>query len=132
MKIDHIGLYVEDLENARSFFEKYFGAVSNEMYYNPRTKFSSYFLKFGDKSSLEIMTRPEVVANDSNPFKGGFVHLAFTVGDENVVDQLAHRLESDGYEIYSQPRRTGDGYYECCVRGPENNLIEIVAEKGDS
>ena len=129
MKIDHIGLYVKDLEYARAFFEKYFDAVSNEMYHNPRTKFSSYFLKFGDKSSLEIMTRPEVVANDSNPFKGGFVHLAFTVGDEMAVDRLAQRLEADGYEIYSRPRTTGDGYYECCVYGPENNLIEIVADK---
>ena len=129
MKIDHIGLYVIDLEGAKLFFEKYFGAESNEIYHNPRTNFKSYFLRFGDKSALEIMTRPEVKGNDGNPFKGGYVHLAFTVGDRNAVDALASRLEADGYNIYSRPRVTGDGYYECCVYGPENNLIEIVAEK---
>ena len=26
------------------------------------------------------------------------------------------------------PRRTGDGYYECVVRDPEGNRVEIAAE----
>ena len=30
MKIEHIALYVEDLEGARNFFIKYLGAKSNE------------------------------------------------------------------------------------------------------
>lgn len=129
MQIDHIGLYVTDLEGARSFFEKYFGAISGRMYHNPRTNFKSYFLEFDEKSRLEIMTRPEVRENEDNLFRGGFAHLAFTVDDERSVDALARRLENDGYMIFSCPRRTGDGYYECCVYGPENNLIEIVAGK---
>ena len=29
----------------------------------------------------------------------------------------------------SGPRRTGDGYYECVVRDPEGNRVEITAEK---
>lgn len=131
MKIDHIGLYVSDLESAKSFFERYFGANSNEMYHNQLTHFKSYFLRFEDNSRLEIMTRPEVCKHDKNPFKGGFVHIAFTVGNEQAVDALAHRLENDGYKIYSYPRTTGDGYYECCVYGFEDNLIEIVAEKNE-
>ena len=34
MKIEHTALYVNDLENARNFFIKYFGAVSNDGYHN--------------------------------------------------------------------------------------------------
>ena len=48
MKIEHIALYVKDLETARSFFVKYLGAKSNEGYHNLKTGFRSYFLSFGD------------------------------------------------------------------------------------
>lgn len=33
MRIEHIAIYVNDLEKARDFFAKYFGAVSNEGYH---------------------------------------------------------------------------------------------------
>ena len=46
MRIHHIAMYVKDLEEAKNFFIKYFGAVSGEGYCNPNTKFSSYFLSF--------------------------------------------------------------------------------------
>ena len=36
MKIEHVALYVNDLENARDFFVKYLGARSNDGYHNPR------------------------------------------------------------------------------------------------
>ena len=45
MKIEHIGLYVRDLEAARHFFETYFAATSSVFYYNQKTGFQSYFLK---------------------------------------------------------------------------------------
>ena len=44
MKIEHIALYVSNLEGARDFFVKYFGAQSNDGYHNPRTDFRSYCL----------------------------------------------------------------------------------------
>lgn len=34
MKIEHVALYVNDLEKARSFFVKYLGATSNDGYHN--------------------------------------------------------------------------------------------------
>ena len=46
MKIEHIALYVNDLEASRNFFVKYFGATSNDGYSNPKTNFRSYFLSF--------------------------------------------------------------------------------------
>ena len=58
MKIDHIALYVNALENARDFFVTYFGAVSGEEYHNKNTEFRSYFLTFEDGARLELMTRP--------------------------------------------------------------------------
>ena len=60
MKIDHIALYVNDLEGAKNFFAEYFQAVPNAGYHNPTTDFRSYFLSFGDGARLEIMTKPDL------------------------------------------------------------------------
>ena len=41
MKIDHIALYVNDLEGAKAFFETYFHAAANEGDHNERADFRS-------------------------------------------------------------------------------------------
>ena len=126
MKIEHIAMYVNDLEKARNFFKTYFGAVSNEGYHNPKTDFRSYFLNFKDGSRLEIMTKPELT--DSGDFlnRFGYAHIAFSTGSKEAVDSLTLRLKEDGYNVISGPRTTGDGYYESCIIGFEGNLIEIT------
>lgn len=43
MKIEHIALYVNDLEETRDFFIKYLSAKSNDGYYNPGTNFVPIF-----------------------------------------------------------------------------------------
>ena len=126
MRIEHIAMYVIDLEGAKAFFIKYFGAVSNEGYYNPRTNFRSYFLSFEDGSRLEIMTRPELADSGDLLSRFGFSHVAFSVGSKENVDTLTQRLKNDGYAVFSGPRTTGDGYYESCLLGFEGNLIEIT------
>ena len=60
MKIEHIALYVKELETARNFFVKYLGAKSNEGYHNLKTSFRSYFLSFDDGARLEIMNKPKM------------------------------------------------------------------------
>ena len=52
IKIEHIALYVNDLQAARDFFMKYLDGRSNEEYHNPRTDFHSYFISFGDGTRL--------------------------------------------------------------------------------
>lgn len=125
-KIEHIALYVMDLERMKDFFVKYFNATANEMYHNKTTDFKSYFLSFPDSSRLEIMTRPEVVSLDKNPFSCGYIHMAMSVGSKENVDSLTEKLIGDNYQLVSGPRTTGDGCYESCILGPENNLIEIT------
>ncbi len=56
----------------------------------------------------------------------GFIHVAFSVGSKEKVDELTAKLKDDGYEIVSGPRTTGDGYYESCVVAMEGNQIEIT------
>lgn len=125
MKIEHIALYVSDLVRARDFFVKYFNAASGELYHNTKTDFKSYFLSFDSGARLEIMHRPDV-SEKICASRLGYAHIAFSVGSRENVDALTERLRSDGFQILSGPRITGDGYYESCVEDFDGNLIEIT------
>ena len=126
MKIDHIAMYVNDLEAARAFFIKYFKAVSNDKYHNKSTDLQSYFLTFEDGARLEIMNKPMLSDVEKDVNRTGFIHMAFSVGSQEKVDELTEQLGNDGYEVLSGPRTTGDGYYESCIIGFEENQIEIT------
>lgn len=126
MKIEHIAMYVNDLEGARQFFERYLEAVSGDMYHNKKTDFKSYFLTFEDGARLELMNKPDMDDAEKSLQRTGFVHIAFSVGSKERVDSLTAQLKSDGYEVVSGPRTTGDGYYESCILAIEGNQIEIT------
>lgn len=126
MKIEHVALYVNDLEETRKFFIKYLGAKSNDGYHNPRTNFRSYFLSFDDGARLEIMNKPEMADQPKELARTGYAHIAFSVGSKEKVDNLTADLKAAGYEIISGPRTTGDGYYESCIVAIEGNQIEIT------
>lgn len=101
MKIEHTALYVNDLENARNFFIKYFGAVSNDGYHNEKTDFRSYFLSFDDGARLEIMKKPQMTDGTKELAHTGYIHMAFSVGSMENVDKLTRQLKADGYEVLS-------------------------------
>lgn len=126
MKIEHIALYVKDLERTRTFFINYFGARSNEGYHNSKTGFRSYFLSFDDGARLEIMNRADIEYVGKPILHDGYIHIAFSVGSKEKVDFITKLLQTDGYEIISGPRTTGDGYYESCIVDLEGNQIEIT------
>lgn len=126
MRIEHIAMYVNDLYSARDFFVKYFGAVSNNVYHNVKTGFRSFFLSFDDGTRIEIMNKPEVKNIKKELNQTGYIHIAFSVGSKEKVNTITERLRVDGYEVISEPRTTGDGYYESCVIGLEDNQIEIT------
>jgi len=126
MKIEHVAMYVSDLEKARIFFMQYFGAASNACYHNKNTGFRSYFLTFSDGARLEIMNRPDMDDSGKALARTGFIHLAFSVGSKEAVDAMTATLKADGYTVLSGPRTTGDGYYESCILDSEGNQIEIT------
>ena len=126
MRIEHIAMYVNDLEAAKEFFVKYFNATSNEGYHNKTTDFRSYFLSFDDGARLEIMNKPQIVDDEKHLNRSGYIHIAFSLGSTAAVDALTERIKNDGYDVISGPRTTGDGYYESCIVGIEGNQIEIT------
>jgi len=126
IRVEHVGLWVADIDKVAAFYARYFDACVGALYQNPRKGFESRFLDFGSGARLEIMKRQDV--NERAPSEQlGLAHVALAVGDEAVVDALAARFIAEGIAPESGPRRTGDGYYECVVRDPEGNRVEIAA-----
>lgn len=128
MRIEHVALWVRDLEQQKVFYQTYFAASAGDRYENRRKGFSSYFLSFDSGARLEIMHRNDLVATQQ-PHTGettGYVHLAMSVGSKAQVDTLTRQLAADGYTVVDGPRTTGDGYYESVVLDPEHNRIEIT------
>ena len=126
MLIEHIALYVNDLEAAREFFVRYLEGSSDDGYFNRTTGFRSFFISFDSGARLEIMNKPELMAPQKDLNRTGYAHVAFSVGSKEKVDALTQTLKADGYEIISEPRMTGDGYYESCIIAIEGNQIEIT------
>jgi len=129
MHIEHLALWVRDLERMRTFYETYFSAIANDKYTNIAKGFSSYFLSFpGGGPRLEIMQMPGIPdsLNDAFAQFSGLIHFAISVGSDAAVDALTEQLRTDGFPVLGEPRRTGDGYYESVVLDPELNRIEIL------
>jgi lactoylglutathione lyase len=127
VRLEHVGLWVRDIDLVAAFYARYFDARVGDLYRNPRKGFESRFLRFAGGARLELMRRADIAARVGDE-QLGLAHLALAVGDEVTVDALAARFTADGREPIDGPRRTGDGYYECVVRDPEGNRVEIMAE----
>ena len=128
MTIEHLAIWVNDLEKMKSFYEKYFKAKAGEKYHNPIKNFTSYFLSFEKGCRLELMQKPEIPDNQNDIMLQyiGIIHFAISVGSKEKVNTLTETMRSDGYTIVGEPRTTGDGYYESVILDPENNRIEIT------
>lgn len=127
MKIEHLAIWVDDLELLREFYMKYFNLKCGDKYVNTKKNFTSYFLFFGDnKTRIELMHIPYMKNPTSRGNLKGLAHFAISVGGKDIVNTLTERLREDGYTIASEPRTTGDGYYESVVYDPEGNYIEII------
>ena len=126
MKIEHIAMYVNDLEAVKDFFVKYLNGNANDGYHNKNTGFRSYFISFEDGARPELMKKPEMTDDKKALARTGFIHIAFSVGSKEAVDSLTARMKADGHEVISAPCTTGDGYYESCIIGIEYNQIEIT------
>jgi lactoylglutathione lyase len=127
MKIEHLAIWVKDLESMKRFYCHQFDFKAGERYHNSKRGFSSYFLSGEGGARLEFMLQNDIQAgNLSRGKRLGLAHFAISLGSENAVDQLTERLRSAGIKIIGEPRRTGDGYYESVIEDPEGNWVELT------
>ena len=127
MRLEHIAVWVENLEKIKDFYMKYFQLECSDKYVNTKKEFSSYFLSFGQGARIELMHNPDI-QNKSRPdnMSAGITHLAISVGNRVAVDELTEQIRQDGHIVSGEPRTTGDGCYESVILDPEGNIIEIT------
>lgn len=128
-RIEHIALWVDDLDALSTFYTRTFGAEVGPRYVNASKGFESCFLTFESGARIEFMKTTRLLPTRHQPGaeRMGLTHVAISLGSEQAVDELTARLRSDGIAVLDGPRRTGDGYYESVVLDPEGNRIEITA-----
>ncbi len=128
-RIEHVALWVRDLERACRFYAEHFGAEPGTLYENTAKGFRSRFLAFAGGARLELMSTTTLapVELPAGAQRLGLTHLAIALGSEAAVDALTDRLRDAGVPVLDGPRRTGDGYYESVVLDPEGNRLELTA-----
>ena len=132
MRLEHVAVWTRDPERLRAFYERYFDARSGERYRSAtRPGFASYFLTFPSGGGrLELMTLPALGDAPADPHASpaaGWAHLALSGGSRAAVAALTERMRADGVRVLSEPRQTGDGYFESVVADPDGNVVEITA-----
>lgn len=125
MRIEHVAIWVQDLEAMKAFYVKYFNGKANEKYHNKNKEFQSYFITFDEGARLEIMCKSGIDKPDWKD-RIGWAHMAISLGSREAVNQTTARLQQDGYHLVDGPRVTGDGYYESVIEDPEGNRIELT------
>jgi lactoylglutathione lyase len=128
MRIEHLAIWVRDLEKVKEFYITYFEMKCSEKYTNIKKNFSSYFLSFeGASTRIEIMSRPDITdLSGEHSMSFGLTHFSISVGGKMKVNALTEKLRFDGYNIVGEPRTTGDGFYESVIADGEGNWVEIT------
>lgn len=126
MKVEHIGIWVTDIEKMKAFYETYFNAKASQLYHNKTTGFRSYFMELAEGCRVELTTKQHLSNRISESL--GYTHLAIAVGDKAKVDEMTAEFVAAGFPLLNGPRVTGDGYYEAVIQDPEGNLIELTTD----
>ena len=128
MKIEHVAIWTKDIERLKDFYVTYFDGVAGDKYTNSKKQFESYFIKFDSGARLEVMQMVTIPPNLNDTINQyiGLIHIAISVGSVEKVNNLTDSLRKAGYRIVSEPRYTGDGYYESCILDSDGNRIEIT------
>jgi lactoylglutathione lyase len=126
MAIEHVAIWTGHLEALRDFYVRFLGARAGPLYRSQRRPFESCFLSFETGARLELMRLPGLAPAAGPDPRVGLAHLAFSVGSRARVDALTAELRAAGVTVVSEPRTTGDGYYESVVLDPDGNVVEIT------
>jgi methylmalonyl-CoA/ethylmalonyl-CoA epimerase len=129
-KIEHIGIAVNDLENAIVIYEKLFGAPSykQEEVASEGVK-TAFFMNGPNKIELLEATNPESPIAKFIAKKGeGIHHIAFDV--EDIVQEI-DRLKQEGFIILNEiPKKGADNKLVAFLHPKSTNgvLIELCQE----
>src|SRR4026207_269436 len=105
-RIEHIALWVDDLDALSAFYARAFGAQVGARYVNAAKGFESCFLTFESGTRMELMTTSRLAPTRHAPGtqRMGLTHLAISLGSEAAADELTGRLPGAGVRGRDGPR----------------------------
>lgn len=113
--LDHIGIYVKDLESSLSFYRGVLGFTQRQRLSMGASKISVVEIGGG---LLEIIQRPEAPAEAP---KGRWSHIAFHIDD---YDNLESKLEGMGIEL--RKVTLDNGLRIAFFKDPDGHEIEMM------
>ena len=131
-KVEHIGIAVNDLDNANALFEKLFNIEHYKVEEVRSEGVSTSFFQLGEtKIELLQASSPDSPIAKFIAKRGeGIHHIAFEV--ENMESEM-NRLLSEGFELIHSEAKDGADNKRICFLHPKSTngiLIELCQEKG--
>lgn len=127
MKIEHVCINAIGIEALKDFYVTNFGFKANGKYTNPKTKWCNYFLSSpGGGARLELLSHPDLPKQVKDRNASGWVHVSIALGSKEKVIATTEALRALGCMVVSEPRVTGDGYFESGVLDIEGNMLELT------
>ena len=131
LRIDHLGIAVNDLELRRAFWEEALGLAMGGRESVPSEGVEVVFLPAGE-SRIELLepTRPDsAIARHLDKRGEGIHHVTFAVSE---LDDLLARLVLRGIEVVGGDARTGAGGRRVAFLHPRSTggvLVELVEDE---
>lgn len=142
LRMDHVGVVVEDLSAAIAFFAELGLVLRGERSVEGRWVDRVVGLT-GVRADIALLETPdgtgrlELTTFHSPPDRGGgryapantpgLRHVAFAVDD---IDAVVAGLRARGAELVGELERYEDSYRLCFVRGPEGIIVELAEPIG--
>jgi methylmalonyl-CoA/ethylmalonyl-CoA epimerase len=129
-KIEHIGIAVRSLNEARPLYETLLGCKSYKTENVSSENVITEFFKIGDSKIelLEASSTESAIAGFIEKRGEGVHHIAFAV--ENIVEEMA-RLKAEGFKLLNEvPKKGADNKLVCFIhpKSAHGVLIELCQE----
>ena len=107
LRVEHVGIAVENLEEAVQFMKEVFGVEASEIVEQPEHNIRGAMLNFGEaKMEMVQPTAPDTpIARFLQSRGPGLHHLAFRVKDS--VKERLDALKARGFQLVDQAPRGG-------------------------
>lgn len=123
--IDHLELYVRDLERSAEFW----GWLLSQLGYEPYQEWDEGISWRSEDSYLAFVLAPSG-ASDLDRRSVGLNHLAFRVQDRGAVDQLTKQLHDRQIRVLYEDRHPyagGPDHYAVFFEDPDGLKVEVVS-----
>ncbi len=130
-KIEHLGIAVENLEDANTLFTKLLGKANYKVEEVEGEKVATSFFKIGETKIelLEATAETSAIHTFIQKRGKGIHHIAFGVND--IYSEI-ERLKGEGFEILNEVPKEGADNKLVCFLHPKSTggvLVEICQEK---